>query len=92
MSRRTTSGSLPIPHCVIASCSIIALKPKDNVVQDEGELREAADRIARSGYPVRDEPDFALMAQRRAEYMSCVDALAEHLGKPSAVLVRRETA
>lgn len=72
--------------------AIIALKPKDNVVQDAGELREAADRIAQCGYPVRDDPDFAMMAQRRAEYMSCVDALAEHLGKPSAVLIRRETA
>jgi hypothetical protein len=29
------------------------------------------------------------MAQRRAEYVSCVDALAEHLGKPTALLIRR---
>jgi hypothetical protein len=28
------------------------------------------------------------MARQRADYMSCVDALAEHLGRPSAVLIR----
>ena len=72
--------------------AIISLKPKDNRVQDERELREVTERIAQCGYPVRDEPDFAMMAQRRAEYMSCVEALAEHLGKPGAVLIRREIA
>jgi len=71
--------------------AIISLKPKDSAGQED-ELREAAERIAQCGYPVRDTPDFALMAQRRAEYRSCVDALAEHVGKPGAVLIRREIA
>jgi hypothetical protein len=29
------------------------------------------------------------MAKQRADYMSCVDALAEHLGRPTAVLIRQ---
>jgi uncharacterized protein (UPF0303 family) len=29
------------------------------------------------------------MAEQRADHMSCVDALAEHLGKPTTVLVRQ---
>jgi hypothetical protein len=29
------------------------------------------------------------MARRRADYASCVDALADHLGEPTAVLIRR---
>jgi hypothetical protein len=70
---------------------VISLKPKD-ATSDEAEVREAAERIAQLGYPVRDNPDFALMAQRRAEYRSCVGALADHLGKPSGNMIRRETA
>ena len=68
---------------------VISLKPKDIAPHAERELREAAERIAQCGYPLRDEPDFAKMAERRAKFQSCVDALAEHLGKPTAMLIRR---
>jgi hypothetical protein len=47
-----------------------------------------ADRLATSGYKIRPDPNFLAMARQRADYMSCVDALAEHLGRPSAVLIR----
>lgn len=67
---------------------VIGVKPKD-VPLKEDELREAASRLAQRGYPIREAPDFTLMAQRRAKYQSCVDALAEHLGKPTAVLIRK---
>ena len=30
-----------------------------------------------------------MMAERRSEYVSCVKALADHLGKPASVLVRQ---
>jgi hypothetical protein len=53
------------------------------------ELDQAGQRLASSGYPLRADPSLAAMAEQRAEHMSCVDALAEHLGKPTAVLVRQ---
>ena len=68
--------------------AVIGLKPNDSP-PNEDELRELLPRLSGSGYPVHDEPDLSAMAQRRAEYVSCVHALAEHLGKPSAVLIRR---
>jgi hypothetical protein len=71
--------------------ALISLRPKDRP-STEGELREAAARLVHCGYPVREASDFATMAQRRAEYQSCVDALAEHLGKPTAILIRRTVA
>jgi hypothetical protein len=30
------------------------------------------------------------MAEQRANYLSCVEALADHLGKPTAPLVRQQ--
>ena len=68
--------------------AVIGLKPVDSPPQ-EAELRELVPRLSGSGYTLRDEPDFSTMAQRRAEYVSCVDAIAEHLGKATAVLIRR---
>jgi hypothetical protein len=56
---------------------------------DEPELRQAAGRLRGSGYRVRDAPDFAAMAMQRAQHQGCVKALAEHLGKPTATLVRQ---
>jgi len=55
---------------------------------DEPELAQAARRLADCGYRLRDKPDFAEMAKIRAGYQGCVDAIAEHLGKPPAVLMR----
>ncbi len=67
--------------------AVISLAPKEGVTDGEEQLRETAARLARCGYPVRANPDYAAMAKRRAEYRSCVEALAEHLGKPSAMLI-----
>jgi hypothetical protein len=39
---------------------------------------------------MRPDPDFAAIAAYRARYDSCIDALAEHLGKPTAPLVRQD--
>jgi hypothetical protein len=47
------------------------------------ELQMIAERLAASGYAVRPNPDLDAILRQRNEYMSCVDALAEHLGKPS---------
>lgn len=67
---------------------IIGLRPAP-ASGDEAELRQAADRLHGSGYRLRATPDFAAMASQRGQYQSCVKALAEHLGKPSAPLVRQ---
>ena len=56
---------------------------------DEPLLSQALARLQSSGYPTRDARDLAAMAVSRADYLSCVNALAEHLGKPTAVLVRQ---
>lgn len=57
---------------------------------DENALRAAAKRLSKSGYRLRREPDFRAMVHQRAEYSSCVDALAEHLGKPETPLIPRQ--
>lgn len=67
---------------------IIGVRPLDSKA-DEAELRQAAERLGGSGYRLRSDPDFAAMANCRADYQSCVNALARHLGKPTAVLVRQ---
>ena len=53
---------------------------------DRAELQNVADRLAESGYRLRAEPDYDAMVRERDEYMTCVAALAEHLGKPSTPL------
>jgi len=68
---------------------VINLKPV-KVATDESELRQAAERLDSAGYPLRRDVDFSAMAQLRSAYRSCVDALAEHLGKPSTALVRQD--
>jgi hypothetical protein len=55
---------------------------------DQSALRAVAKRLAESGYKIRGGPDYADMARQRADYSSCVDAIAAHLGKPTAPLVR----
>lgn len=57
---------------------------------DEAELVQARGQLAEAGYKLRAEPDLAAVAVYRAEYRSCIQALAEHLGKPSGELVRQE--
>jgi hypothetical protein len=53
------------------------------------ELGQLTDRLKASGYAIRANPNYLAMARQRADYMSCVDALAEHLGRPNAVLIRQ---
>ena len=67
---------------------IIGVKPLDPK-PDEAELTQVATRLATSGYPLRANPNFAAIAAQRAEHISCVNALAEHLGRPTAVLIRQ---
>lgn len=57
---------------------------------DEPELKQAANRLATSGYRLRKTINFGEMGAQRAQYRGFVDALATHLGKPSAVLVRQD--
>ena len=68
---------------------VIGLKPSE-VGADEAELRQAVERLQSSGYRLREDADFAAIAEQRAQYRSCVDALARHLGKPSTSLVRQD--
>jgi hypothetical protein len=67
---------------------VIGLTPKE-ISPGEDDIHELARRLAESGYPVRGDLDLRALASRRAEFQSCVNCLAEHLGKPTAVLVRR---
>lgn len=53
------------------------------------ELKQVAQRLGSSGYPMRAGANLEAMATQRAEHMSCVNALAEHLGKPTTVLIRQ---
>jgi hypothetical protein len=67
---------------------VAGVKPKDvNVV--EAELKQSVNRLATSGYPIRSTPDYAAMSTQRSQYCAYVDALADHLGKPCAVLIRQ---
>jgi len=61
-----------------------------DVVQDEAELRQATEQLRAAGYGIRGECDLAAISNQRADYRSCVDALAAHLGKPATMLVRQE--
>ena len=56
---------------------------------DEEELPQLAARLASSGYALRTGPKLQAMAAQRVEHMSYVNALAQHLGRPTAVLVRQ---
>jgi hypothetical protein len=67
---------------------VINLKPCE-VSADEPELKQAADQLRSSGYSIR-ECDLAIVSQQRVQYRSCVEALANHLGKPTAMLVRQD--
>ena len=53
------------------------------------ELEQVEKRLAGSGYPIRQSRNLDTMAAQRSDHMSCVNALAEHLGRPTAVLMRQ---
>ena len=63
--------------------------PAANEPEYVGELEQLSQRLASSGYSLRSKPNLQAMAAQRADHMSCVDALAEHLGRPTAVLIRQ---
>jgi len=67
---------------------VISLRPIDTQGED-AELKQAADQLRNAGYEIRDAPDFSVISEQRNQYISCVSALADHLGKPAAVLVRQ---
>jgi len=60
-----------------------ALEPR------EGDLRELAERLRKACYALREDIDFAAFAEQRAQAQSAVAAMADHLGQPAAVLIRR---
>jgi len=68
--------------------AMVKLKPKA-AQTSEADLREAAGRLANAGYTLRADIDFATLAEERAQAQSAVAAMADHLGQPSTVLVRR---
>jgi hypothetical protein len=53
------------------------------------QLKQLYDRLGASGYQLRENPKLEAMAQQRDDHMAYVNALAEHLGKPTTVLVRQ---
>jgi hypothetical protein len=59
------------------------------VPTDEIELQQLVARLRTSGYAVRSKPDLRTMAKNRADHMGCVNALAQHLGRPTTVLIRQ---
>jgi hypothetical protein len=68
--------------------AIAGLAPAETTTS-KAELEQLAQRLATSGYPIRDHPDFIAMTRQRCDHMGCVKAIADHLGKPVAVLVRQ---
>lgn len=67
---------------------MISVKPIEAVTLTI-ELEQLAGRLANSGYRLRSAPKLEAMAQQRSEHMTCVNALAQHLGKPTTILVRQ---
>ena len=67
---------------------VIGLHPQ-STGGDEPQLRQAVERLRTSGYRLRADLDFSAMTAQRSQYLSCVKALADHLGKPSTQLVRQ---
>ena len=67
---------------------VMNLEPKEGSA-NEPEIAQLAERLATSGYPIRANPDLRTIAAQRADAMRCVDALAEHLGRPTTMLVRQ---
>jgi hypothetical protein len=68
--------------------AMVKLKPEP-VETPASDLRELADRLRAAGYRLRADIDLADLAAQRAQAQSAVAAMADHLGQPSTVLVRR---
>jgi hypothetical protein len=67
--------------------ALISRVERSDEKTDESTLRLVAKRLAAAGYPKAAKPGFSEMARKRTDYISCVNALAEHLGKPAAPLL-----
>ena len=67
---------------------ISSLQPKE-FKTDPAELAQLAQRLATSGYPIRKGANLTAMARQRDEHMSCVEAIADHLGRPTTILIRQ---
>jgi hypothetical protein len=67
--------------------ALINLEPADRPTSS-AELAAAAERLRASGYRLRPDLDFEEIARERSAYQGAVQVLAEHLGKPGAVLLR----
>jgi hypothetical protein len=52
-------------------------------------LKQLEERLESSGYALRSNRNLEALASQRSDHMSCVNALAEHLGRPTTVLVRQ---
>lgn len=74
-------------HMARELAQVVNLIPCE-VSPDEPELGQGVEQLRSSGYQIRD-CDLAIVSEQRVQYRSCVEALAAHLGKPSAVLVRQ---
>jgi hypothetical protein len=68
--------------------AMVNAKPEP-VSTSQGDLSELSARLEAAGYALRANIDFADMAAQRAQAQSAVAAMANHLGQPSTVLVRR---
>ena len=68
--------------------AIVRLEPKP-VKTNEAELSQLMHRLETSGYPVRKNANLTAMAKQRDEHLSCVEAIAEHLGRPTTILIRQ---
>ena len=68
--------------------AMVKLKPEP-VETAERDLRELAERLSAAGYRLHPDMDLADLAAQRAQAQSAVAAMADHLGQPSTLLVRR---
>ena len=64
---------------------LLKLKPEPSPGQAD-QLREVAARLKQAGFKMA-ATDMDALAAERAEHDGCIRALADHLGKPSAVLL-----
>jgi hypothetical protein len=76
-------------HMARELARVISLRPRD-IAPDEAELVQAVERLRSAGYRVRSDLQLAPVAEQRMQYRRFAEALAQHLGKPAAVLVRQD--
>ena len=66
--------------------AVVRLKPEPTEAS-AAELREVAERLRGSGYPLRAAIDFDSIANVRGRSQAAVAAMADHLGLPRAMLI-----